>query len=289
MKRKICVYVYRYPNEWGPTILDNDQCDSLLRVAVEVGLCSEPTPGSHISPDIQASEDHAGWPYFLEALRKLGWNPHPGPPPAALRSTHFNLRKVVTYDERDIEEAEYLRIADTWGKGVLTSFYARSGQRWVGISTNVGRRSGLKWGQTYGSLDGWRNYFVNSEIKRGLEASGLDLSFHPLGWDKPELALGAYWEVDTPNLMPNCLLSVFTDEMGARHFNDGGCEPQELKFLRSEVESIGKFNAAWTREILGNPNEPRDGGRSLIVSQKFRETCRSLGLTDVRYIPVRIV
>jgi hypothetical protein len=227
-------------------------------------------------------------PLLLVELQKLGWIPYYGYVPPELKATHFQVRTIVTYDEAEINAAELLRIGQ-WGEWPICAFDRRNGQRWVGLTDGVGSDTGLGWDQTHGYVDGWGNYFVHPKVRTHFEKVGLRLLYHPLEWDNSKAAEGAFWEVDTPHTMPACLTPISQDEVGMCFFEDAGCEPAELRYRRAEVTAKGSFDAAWTKEEIGVPDEPREGGHHLVVSQRFRRACLDFGLKHVDFIPVKLL
>lgn len=224
----------------------------------------------------------------MEKLRKLGLEPYRGYVPERLKWTHYALRTVVTYDEADIADAELL-LLQGWGEWPLASLHGRRDGRWVAEAEGFGQHTALGWRETHGMVDGHHNHFVNSDVRAFFEKAGVDVQYHPLLWSRPELAKAEYWEMDTRHRMPPCLVPAVSDEEGMRFYDDGGCEPAELKFHRDKVKAMGPFDAAWNCEELGVPGDPRDGGHVLVVSQRFRKACEGCGLRHVSFVPVRLV
>ena len=287
MKKKIYFHIKRYQSPWGPFITDKSKCDELLRKAVELGLCK--SESERLPTDLEAPSDHRGWPVLFAELQKLGWTPYHGYVPPKLKATHFRVRTIVTYETDEIETAPFVRLFDNWGEWCICGFARRDGKRWVGFTSGVGEDTGQGWEQTHGYVDGWHNYFVHPKVRAHFEKVGLRLQYHPLEWDKPALAEGEFWEIDTPHTMPSCFNHIAQDEDGMRFYEDEGREPAELEFRREEVAAMGDFDAAWTREEIGKPCDPRDGGRLLVVSQRFRRACLDYGLEHVSFVPVKLV
>jgi len=288
MNRDIFLHIKRYSSEWGPVITDKAQCDQLLQQALDLGLSKSGQGSNHLPTDLKAPANHPGWHEFFARLQHLGWAPHYGYVPADLKATHFQVRTVVTYDHAEINAAELLRIGQ-WGEWPICGFERRNGRRWVGLIEGVGEETGQGWEQTHGYVDGWGNYFVHPMVRAHFEKTGLQLIYHPLEWDDPKAAQGTFWEIDTPHTMPGCLTPMSQDEMGMRFFEDAGCEPAELRYRRDEVEVQSGFDAAWTREEIGVPGDPREGGHHLVVSQRFRRACLDYGLNHVEFVPLRLV
>ncbi|MDB6134724.1 MAG: hypothetical protein JWM59_2967 [Verrucomicrobiales bacterium] len=285
MEKVIYLHISGSPSQWGPVILDQQRCERILAIAVETGLAP---PGKAFSSTINNREDHPGWEPLFSALKEEGWTPYYGYAPPHLLETHFNVRTVVKWSRTELDAAELLRLGDGWGRWHITGFAGRNGKRWVGYAQGVGKSTRQYWQQSHGVVDGWHNYFIHPKVRAYFENQGLELDYHPLEWDHPERARGAFWEIDTPHVMPPCLLPVVQDEMGTRFYEDRGYDPPELRFPRCEVEAMGSFDAAWTREEIGVPG-PRDSGHLLVVSQRFRWACLEYGLKNVPLYPVRLV
>jgi hypothetical protein len=274
-------------NIWGPGwqhaphIDDSEQHRALIAYAEKLQL----TKGG----SIKCPPDHPGLPLLFKELQEIGWTPYYGYVPPELKKSHFSIRTIVTYDEVDIDQAELLRLPDNWGEWPICGFERRNVKLWVGLSEGVGKHTGQGWDQTHGNVDGWHNYFIHPKVRAHFESAGLHLCYHPLEWDNPKAAKGDFWEIDTPHIMPPCLTPISEDGTGMRFFEDAGCEPAELHYRRSEVAAIGSFDAAWTKEEIGVPGEPREGGHHLVVSQRFRRACLDYGLDHVEFIPVRLV
>lgn len=281
MKKKIRFDLWGPGWSHAPHINDAAQHEALVATAVKLQL----TKGGAI----KCAPDHPGLPTLFEELKKLGWTPYYGYVPEGLKKSHFPVRTIVTYDDSDIDQAEWLRLPDVWGEWPICAFKRRNGERWVGLTSGVGSDTGLGWDQTHGNVDGWHNYFVHPKVRAHFEKAGLQLIYHPLEWDDSKAAQGMFWEIDTPRIMPSCLTPISQDELGMRFFEDAGCEPAELCYRRSDVTAMGDFDAAWTKEEIGVHGEPREGGHHLVVSQRFRRACLDYGLDHVDFIPVRLV
>jgi hypothetical protein len=267
---------------WGlyPEIKDPEQYKAFRAKAAELGF--EKTT-------IDCSPEQPNLPLLFKELKKMGWTPYYGYVPRELKATHFQVRTIVTHDKADLDQAEWFILPAIWGEWPVCSFVARNGRRWVGKAEGVGKRTGEEWSQQIGNVDGWHNYFIHPNVRTHFENAGLRLIYHPLEWDNPKAAQGTFWEIDTPHTMPDCLTPMSQDELGMRFFEDAGCEPAELRYRRADVATMGGFDAAWTKEEIGVPGEPREGGHHLVVSQRFRRACVDYGLDHVDFIPVRLV
>ena len=111
------------------------------------------------------------------------------------------------------------------------------------------------------------------------------MGYLPLKWLDPENARGQYWEITPALRMPPCLTPV-ADHENCLEYDDGPFEPQELRYRSADVNPMGKFDVAWTLEETPKFYVP-EGKHRQIVSQRFRQVCKDLGL-HVTYTPVRL-
>lgn len=280
--------IYGPGSRLTPRVGDLEDFERLVTLACMLGIsvANKSTPRAI---KVYCEKGHPGLEKIFSALEELGWLPVYGTVSPQNENTHFNVRSIVEYSGEDIESADLLRLGDIWGDWCLAHFAGRVERRWIGKVDSVGMHSGKKWRQSYGTVENYRNYFVNDKVRRQFEDAKLRLGFHPLMWDAPKRARHNYWEIDTTTIMPECLLSIEVDSDGNRRYSDGGRDFPELKFARAHVAALGAFDAAWCREEVGVPNNPTDGGHMLVVSQQFRKTCERLKLLDVRFVPVRLV
>ena len=241
--------------------------------------------------NIRCDVDDPGLTRVLSLLRAAAWEPYYGRwMPDSLRTTHFQVSLVREYKDEDFKRADYLWLNE-WGEDTIAAIIGRRGDRWIGRAKDACWHVRL-------SRGGGNKAFVNDELRASFQAAKLKgLTFHPLEWDQPRLAKGKFWEIDSKVIMPPCLLptvrSVTANMLdGSQQFgtfyDDGPYRPLELVFRRSEVESLGKFDIAHTREDL-LWTRPDVGKHMLVVSQRFRRTLQELGVEDVSYGIVRLV
>ena len=230
---------------------------------------------------------------IFELLRTAGWKPYFGSElPEELRNDHFLVFYSRRYSDQDFARADYLWL-NAWGDNdTIAAVAGRRDEQWIGSAQDA------CWEVRFARMGGGNNAFVNDELRVSLQAAKLKaLNFQPLEWDEPRLAKGKFWEMDSKVTMPPCLLPTVqsvTSNMidGSQQFGtfyDDGCyRPLELVFRRSEVETMGRFDIAHTREDL-LWTRPDVGRHMLVVTQKFRQTLKELGVEDVTYGIVRLV
>ncbi|MBL9152128.1 MAG: hypothetical protein JNK37_06575 [Verrucomicrobiales bacterium] len=267
---------------FGP-VVDGAAFEKFKNFTVDNGLARPVTYGFFCT--VQCPPDHPALPDLFARLKREGWLPYFGYVPVELRGSHFKVRIVRDYDEVDLDEAMLLRVS-RWGdfEGVI-GFKQRSGDRWMGWTNGVGDE--LKgWNELCRYVDGANNFFAHTKLKNLFEERLQGIRFFPLLWDDPQAAQGEYWEIDTPHAMPPCLIPVVQKD-DLKDYEEGPYDPPELAWRRREVEAMGTFDLAWTREVVGR-ERPNYGRHYLIVTQKFRRLCRELEL-PVDFIPTRLV
>ena len=147
-----------------------------------------------------------------------------------------------------------------------------------------------------GHFDCFEGLLLGPRLHELLMQSGLaGLDFIPVQYDHPERATRQLWQFGHKVVLPGCLLPrqgvhgldyLEGDQTGA-YWDEGGYEPQELRFHRREVEALGEFDVARTKEKIGiNSGHYR---AEVIVSQRFREVLEKAGIKTIDYVPVRLV
>ena len=266
-------------------VSDDDMYRSIQDVACE-HLNAPPTRLDYLH--IQAFEGNPHLEKILELLADAGWKPYLGEyVPKELRSTQFWVRRFRHHEKRDRDECEYLQVHD-WSRGeaIFEFDSVRDGHY-------CGQVKGAKWKARYErtSLHCHSSpFFVNTEIKRALEAENLKgIAFKPVFFDKPEKARGEYWQLTSTITMPPCLLPVLTIPSTPNPvlcYDDGGHFPQELVFDHAAVREIEPFDIALTRENLCPL--PNAWPYEFIVSQRFRQAIHKLKMSSVDLVPVRL-
>ncbi len=120
------------------------------------------------------------------------------------------------------------------------------------------------------------------EILSSCEFKGIE--FKEMPFDNPLKAKGRFYAVQSNIKMPECLLPVGigTEGLnGLKVYLDGPYEPPILQFARKDIEAIGDFDFACTREMVGRDYEIN--GRlvhgfphRIIVSVRFLEFIKSM-------------
>ncbi len=144
----------------------------------------------------------------------------------------------------------------------------------------------------YGRIDpyvvrGMNSWLVEELKKRdvkGFTVRGIEILRR-----KPEHQL--IWEPWSTVTMPVCRLPLvnswgepFTEPGRGCHYECGPYQPEEMVFLRSEVEALGEFDIAVGQEQVGMGNN--DCYHPVIVSQRFRKIMTELKVPGVAYAPV---
>lgn len=108
------------------------------------------------------------------------------------------------------------------------------------------------------------------------------------------------WELSSSIILPPCLTPRQAADDGSEftgqgkettllevQWEDGGRIPAELRFHRQEIEALGPFDVALTRETTGY-GYPSMFAPAVIVSQRFRRVMAELGVTHHYYAPVHL-
>ena len=228
----------------------------------------------------------------LQILEHRGWLPISGSVPPSLRRSHFTLRIARQWDAADLDAASLLRFCG-WGsiKGNFAGFVAYRNEACV-AAVVLSPEIQNSWDEPFGSIDGKHDFVAHNRIKAFLEGRLKHLHFEPLKWNRPEAMQADFWCLSSDIVMPPCQTPIILTD-GELWYEEGGFSPPQLAFERAAVDAMGEFDAAWTQEITGETaeNRPNFRGRTLIVSQRFREVTRELITREDQYIafePVRL-
>ncbi|MEO5712716.1 MAG: hypothetical protein ABIT37_04435 [Luteolibacter sp.] len=110
------------------------------------------------------------------------------------------------------------------------------------------------WATQFARKFGFHPLLCNDEGRKILMENHIKgIEFMEMPFDKPPQRRGNFYSIATNQLMPNCLLPVGTGVEGVdgmKVYLDGPYDPPILQFRRSEVEALGGFDVAYTREIV---------------------------------------
>lgn len=207
------------------------------------------------------------------------------------RATHFAFKYIRSFTKKDLDQAEYLRlnvkglqrIAD-WKKTIDDGYVLKANKR-------------LKNNLDFGWLDIVIAPYVSQIGREQLEGEDFKgIRFEPAIFDEPQKVTNQIYELTSNLVMPRCLLSIQNNDGdivaedwkdGARIWNDGGYVFPVLKYRREEVEAMGAFDIAKTREQTGNL--PQHYHHQYIVSQRFRQHLEAMKVRSVEFVPVELI
>ena len=129
---------------------------------------------------------------------------------------------------------------------------------------------------------GWLDVIITpyaSDIGRAeLEGCGLKgLEFRSALFNIPEKVTKPLWMVTSSITLPPCLLPIETRTFNNRHsgfqdeergWDDKGCAQVVLRYDKDEIDSLGEFDVARTREQIGSMK--KHYRNHYVVSQRFR-------------------
>lgn len=233
--------------------------------------------------------------------------------PVALRHTHFAVLRQREYTKAEIEASKFLRLGAGYGCAEAGQHFEPGGTPWehdpkwaVWIAPNRTKKVRL------GVVSGIPFFIASHDFRKALETEGLaNLDFEELRYIllpadeatlrmppvevQPSKVKTRLWALRSKELMPPCLLPRVTidgaisdgTDRSERLWDDAGAVPPELAFKKSEVEGMGDFDIALTREWVGT----RDVlyYPEIIISQKFRSVLRKHKIPGCTYTPVRLV
>ena len=281
MRIEVHILVWRrqhYKYSWGP-ILSDTAFFNLFAFAIEQQLTYDQMQLDDGFFRIRCAPQHEGLAVLFKMLEREGWKPHYGYVQAG-STERFRVRLVRRYDPEDYEQASLFYTSGFQG---ILSFGKHDGLHeygWTSDGIDLGNEDDGPTEEPRVASLGPYNYFVRSDLKEELLASGLvGLSFRPLHWSAPERPVDDYWEIRCTRTMPSCLLTyIFMD--GHPHYEEDGYDPVELQFRQTEVEKLGVFDVAWTAEDLDARPHPNWGKHTLVFSRKFRQTLRRLAVKE---------
>jgi hypothetical protein len=219
--------------------------------------------------------------------------------------SEYSLGYEREYDPADLAASEYLQILPP-SKAFHMEAYSR---------TESGQIILPKWKMPRGydiMLTHLRiAYFVTERAKSVLGEGGLQhVVFRPACYGPARLQEGdtedsiaarygrPYWEIDSdftlPHLSPSLTLIDFDGRPWGRDDFSNGLLPREglflypeLRYRRSDLESLGPFDLARTYEPFGNYKSYDRQKCPLIASRRFYETCVANKL-KTGWVPVQI-
>lgn len=267
---------------------------------------------------VKAAEDDPRLAEVFRIAARHGFFPCPRLGPRRQeRGTHFPVSRRRHYSAGEMERADLLCLnrGSAFGKNTIAetvtpkraseSFSYEEGQRRLkeamGTDDTGWRVRGKKtvnkrqeWGQATDMLA----FLMGAELKTDLESAGLlRLSLRPVLYDDAQKAERQLWAFGHEIKMPPCLVPRVeqgygdfpqdSNSVNGALWDDMGIWPAELRFRRAEVEAMGPFDAATTREKVGAHSAWMMS--EVIVTQRFRHTLEALQVPNVEYIPVWLV
>lgn len=208
------------------------------------------------------------------------------------REHEFQVNRHRTYSESELAAAPMLMLRPRFNQDIMANWCGGDDDHgWIAKADKRLEKKKLEMGH----FDSFEAILLGPNLQEMLlktDLTGLD--FIPIQYDHPERAARQLWQFGHKVVMPACLLSrqgvdrldFVEGERNGAYWDDAGYVPPELQFRRSEVEAMGKFDVARTREKVGF-----HGGHyrsEVIVSQRFREFLEKTKIKTIEYVPVRL-
>jgi hypothetical protein len=206
------------------------------------------------------------------------------------REKVFGVEKNRQYSTAEINESPFIYISH------VENIIARNGdrnERQIAADQYVAEAYKGNKKTSIGTLSPFHAIGISTTLKVRLESaelSGLILD--------PIIGVDGLWRLNSSIIMPRCKLPLldsngenvgcddWPDKFSDKYFDDEGYYPPELRYGIESLKSVGDFDIAMTIERTGVTNAR--AFRWTVVSQKFRTTLDDLGVTGIRYTPVRI-
>lgn len=260
----------------------------------DLTTCYEsPTIGAVRQLRVQEPEDSLRLQRLIKEI-KLRYNLVPAgsmPTQGKRQEKFFGVRKVRSYSKQELDHCELLYLH--CGTCSIAKHQDAETEELM-TETYVSVPGSTKKKVRFGNLSPFRALVVRGDLKSSLESESLTgLRFEPVVNGEN------IFKLTSSIVLPRCKLPLvggnglviedvdnWSDEIGWRLFRDHGYDPAELVFGRTEIESIGEFDIAITRERTGVSD--KRAVRWCIVSQKFRRVLTTLKVVEAQYAPVRI-
>lgn len=207
------------------------------------------------------------------------------------REGQFAFKYIRNFNRNDLDQAEYLRL-NVMGHQRIADWRETAAEGYV-LKANKRLENNLD----FGWLDIIIVPYVSENGRKRMEKEGfLGVRFEPAVFDEPKRASKQLFELTSVLTMPPCLLPIQNDDgdlvaedwkLGARIWDDAGYVQPILKYRRKEVEAMGAFDIAKTRETTGNL--PQHYRHQYIVSQRFRQHLEAMKVRSVDFVPVELV
>jgi hypothetical protein len=210
--------------------------------------------------------------------------------PEKLRHSHFAFRQIRKFAKSEIDSAQYLRM-NISGLGYIASHADTTEDGYI-LRVDKKQKSSLK----IGWLDVVITPFASDAGRGELEQCGFNgLEFVPAIFDKPEKVTKPLWMMTSSITLPHCLLPVQnhrgeivdpTTEESGRMWDDAGRVQPILRYNRTEIEKVGEFDFAKTRELIGGMK--KHYRHHYVVSQRFRKAILDGKHRWIDFVPVEI-
>lgn len=209
---------------------------------------------------------------------------------------YFGVQRLRTFSKKEIDDAEYLCYSPLGSVGHAAFREEGLFERDQYIVQNFKK---LKKPVDIGLLQPFHGIAVTTGMKELLEEQnliGLDLSKEVIG------SQGNLWGFGSSIILPRSLTrlvngqgrdvdpdvwKVTTIHGGTEeHLFDDGCRPYILRYKREEITGLEPFDVAGIYEFTGN--HKHGAYRGSIVSQRFSQVLKELGVKRSYYVPVAL-
>lgn len=286
------VTVY-YTIEWSPSTKESISTicyvsnQSLFLDLGSIGLGTNKPfspPEKHVRYRIEADENASIHEQVREVFRKHGINLD--------RVPGFRPSRIRTYEKREYDAFEFLCLRPAGIPNIALFAENREGTHVLYANERLKKKL------TFASEELTRVFYASEEGRDYLNAQNLvGLCWEPAVFDRPEKAARKLFRLRSYVILPSALTKIVDgrdrdladvplSEGGDRDWDSGGYRPPEIHYRREEIDALGEFDIALTREMIGG--RPQWYHPDVIVSQRFRRVLMKMKNTSVGYNPVHL-
>ena len=210
--------------------------------------------------------------------------------PKDLRISHYAFKFIRKFTKSEIDSAQYLRM-NINGLGYIASHADTTADGYV-LRVDKKQKNTLAIGWLSPIITPFASDTGRAELEKH-HFKGLE--FFPAIFDKPEKVTKPLWMLTSSITLPPCLLPVQNQrgeivdpntEEGERIWDDAGRVLPVLRYDRGQIQAIGEFDIAKTRELIGGMR--RHYRHHYVVSQRFRKAIIDGKHRWIDFVPVEV-
>lgn len=204
----------------------------------------------------------------------------------------FRPRRIRTYENKEYDAFEFLSLRPAGIPNIALFAENRDGTHVLYANERLKKKL------TFASEELTRVFYASEEGRDYLDAQNLiGLCWEAAVFDRPEKAARKLFRLRSSLILPPALTRIVDGrdrdlthvplaEGGDQDWDSGGYRPPEIHYQRNDLEGLGEFDVALTKEMIGGM--PQWYHPDVIVSQRFRKVLMKMKNTSVGYNPVHL-